>query len=1359
MNLNVNTQSDLMNLIESNTVYEVDSLELYFADYLSVPRAERVNIYYNMLNIDMNLNEFELKYGSYLMGYNIKFKNKKICTGQENIRLTYSSNVCFFYAEYRIVFLLDISQSLFIYDFHSQMINIEKLEVYLKSTVKELLRFKKVIKTFKKDENEKLYSPKLILSFVTMGSEEDCGILSHEIYLDNSNFEEYFEIVMKKLKHAIVHFPNLKKTKESTPYLHFYNNRIYTSYLNKMLDQSLYILDLLPRSATPLLIMFTDSNLCLAQMGNYNDILMQYNRIDINVHIIDLYSSNSELNQFYFGYINNETIMEHICKFTGGSYLNEQKLSQILKIKINRSESKNILNFNNPKPSENNFNENYLSSISQSPQSNKHYSKCSKCNTSADLFFCKKPYQEKSPNFSFLRVNNDILDQVKKSINELGFNFSAIDGFKITQGIKVYQKETFERYDLLTPVQRITECRIRESFKMMKTTNVNSNDRKKIKFNITLLPEISVCYIVKSKNEKSFSQNNYENEKSIRIKIVAPFYIFNYLKLEYMKNRATIEKNQNLNSQKKNQTSQISNLTDIEKILKFIKEVMYTDKLLSTFCNAFTIDKEFGHKENGERENFLNNNKSLWDLLGNLSLHTWHRFFNVETLELMVNNKNVNLEEVMKNFYSFEENQKINSNFIKTPTSNSNKLATPGLSITISPSSTSSNTVGYNLTKSKSICEKILFNFCDKTKSEFGIKLIHKTVNNSNKRFMNGFCLVRIVWIYENVGLVYLAFFQTFIHKRRKIVEELITEFHNYHGDFQIMCSNRHLVFIVPPMQSESSPAFILESGRDKEKDKDPNVLVFSQLNKLSLSTPQNNNFYNEQAASIFTYRPSKKLIDSYIFKKSFKYTYPNKFIMEKFIYFLLQQRLKENFSFLNSNTKGIILVTKISVSKVKNIDEFEHDKIIFKRCLMLYIMQLSPNKEELQIEFFVEPVSGYYMFKFSDKEAKIFDERNLNNSLTNYYKTIDKEIFESVKNFNYLIRETILNKLNRESNHRSSGDGKYIEKKPVIKSNNLFSHKNIKKDTLYISYLCFANEQLKKNQLNLIDKIESFEKDLKEFYEETSDDTIGNKYGSKIFTENMKNSLELIKEIEYKILEKNIEEKEFTYLEKIIVDRFYSFFYDLFNYIMDSKFEDDENCSYYAKIISKTNLIVIRLPSIDRLLNCCKNQSGTSHQIVIHLKFYILSIERLKQTEKKFAEILSERSSLKTVQLNQIENEVYKLNSKNNSKMSFWDDSTLKDGKDNQPFNYAKNEWFDMCPTVIINNLMNLIEHFYQIIYNKNNMITLIENNDGKLENILKENCSFDSSFDINDILESMTDHLLFNIEKLIENKILENN
>jgi hypothetical protein len=186
---------------------------------------------------------------------------------------------------------------------------------------------------------EKLYILKLILSFVSMGSDEDCEVLSHEIYLDKSNYEEYFESVMKKLKHNLTEVNNCKRIKDSASTYSLNNtnilyNRTHSSFINKLLDQSLYILDLLPRSAAPLLIILTDSNLSIAKLGNYNSILMQYNRVDISINIIDIYSTNSEINYFELGLINNKDLMRYICRFTCGSYFNENKLCQILNIKM-----------------------------------------------------------------------------------------------------------------------------------------------------------------------------------------------------------------------------------------------------------------------------------------------------------------------------------------------------------------------------------------------------------------------------------------------------------------------------------------------------------------------------------------------------------------------------------------------------------------------------------------------------------------------------------------------------------------------------------------------------------------------------------------------------------------------------------------------------------------------------------------------------------------------------------------------------------------------------------------------------------------------------------------------------------------
>lgn len=108
-------------------------------------------------------------------------------------------------------------------------------------------------------------------------------------------------MIMRKLKRIIIDSQhNLKKLQEKNEKNNDYF-KIHTTYLNKMLDQSLYILDLLPKKAAPVLIIFTDSNLYIDKLGNYNNILMQLNRIDININIVNIHSALNELNLFSLG--------------------------------------------------------------------------------------------------------------------------------------------------------------------------------------------------------------------------------------------------------------------------------------------------------------------------------------------------------------------------------------------------------------------------------------------------------------------------------------------------------------------------------------------------------------------------------------------------------------------------------------------------------------------------------------------------------------------------------------------------------------------------------------------------------------------------------------------------------------------------------------------------------------------------------------------------------------------------------------------------------------------------------------------------------------------------------------------------
>lgn len=151
----------------------------------------------------------------------------------------------------------------------------------------------------------------------------------------------------------------------------------------------------------------------------------------------------------------------------------------------------------------------------------------------------------------------------------------------------------------------------------MKNSSTKYKYNSRIKFEIPLIPNIIISYIVKDKsiNDKNFISDD-RSEKIIKIKVKAPFYLFNYMKIEYLKNKNNVSSQGNSSSyiQKK----------DIIKVINFIREIMCSDKLLSNLCSRF--DNDFDIKNPKERENFINSNSSMWEILSNLSLHTWHRY-------------------------------------------------------------------------------------------------------------------------------------------------------------------------------------------------------------------------------------------------------------------------------------------------------------------------------------------------------------------------------------------------------------------------------------------------------------------------------------------------------------------------------------------------------------------------------------------------------------------------------------------------------------------------------------------------------------------------------------------------------------
>ncbi|MCQ2819433.1 MAG: hypothetical protein MJ252_19395, partial [archaeon] len=117
----------------SERIYDVQKIEFIVPDYFVLHKAEKTNFYLELLDKVICLREFLDKCKHIISGIYIELKNKdKNLTGNEKIKITKKTDVCFFYLEYKILIFLDLSLSLNVYDFNENIINLMKIEKYVK---------------------------------------------------------------------------------------------------------------------------------------------------------------------------------------------------------------------------------------------------------------------------------------------------------------------------------------------------------------------------------------------------------------------------------------------------------------------------------------------------------------------------------------------------------------------------------------------------------------------------------------------------------------------------------------------------------------------------------------------------------------------------------------------------------------------------------------------------------------------------------------------------------------------------------------------------------------------------------------------------------------------------------------------------------------------------------------------------------------------------------------------------------------------------------------------------------------------------------------------------------------------------
>jgi len=140
-----------------------------------------------------------------------------------------------------------------------------------------------------------------------------------------------------------------------------------------------------------------------------------------------------------------------------------------------------------------------------------------------------------------------------------------------------------------------------------------------------ILNDVFITYVIQGNqgnplNEENAFMDNFATKK-IKIKIKAPFYVFNNLKLEIIKFRNMFDKMKMVNT--------TPNITML-KIYNFIREIVCSDKILAKISDVFKLinnDAPIILAEEDRKKHLINDNKELWSLLNNLSVNIWHRYY------------------------------------------------------------------------------------------------------------------------------------------------------------------------------------------------------------------------------------------------------------------------------------------------------------------------------------------------------------------------------------------------------------------------------------------------------------------------------------------------------------------------------------------------------------------------------------------------------------------------------------------------------------------------------------------------------------------------------------------------------------
>ena len=162
---------------------------------------------------------------------------------------------------------------------------------------------------------------------------------------------------------------------------------------------------------------------------------------------------------------------------------------------------------------------------------------------------------------------------------------------------------------------------------------------------------------------------------------------------------------------------------------------------------------------------------------------------------------------------------------------------------------------------------------------------------------------------------------------------------------------------------------------------------------------------HKNESGSIFTYTVGNKLILSYlIVNVSETYTFSRNIILMKFVKFLILQRLRENFSILNTDINSITLISKFNVLNIINCKDIIPEKIYKHQIVLIYTISVF-EQDKIKTELAIEPNHSFYIFKCNEKTINIYDKEKFMSSLIKYFKSSEYKIFGWIKFYDNIMK------------------------------------------------------------------------------------------------------------------------------------------------------------------------------------------------------------------------------------------------------------------------------------------------------------------------------------------------------------------